>query len=232
MDVQIIMDLENDDIESKIEGILFAAGEPVTVSRLSEVLDADDEIVLAAAVKLRDQYSFGRRGIRLVVAGESLQLCSSPEFANLIRLALEKRKPPQLSQTALEVLAVVAYFQPVTRAYIESIRGVDCSYTVGALQERELIEKCGTLQVPGRPTLYRTTGVFLRTFGIESTDELQPLPEVETDNESRAQIQSAIEALQNEEIKKQFEDEVEEGQASLAEVETVTDAEEETGDQA
>jgi len=226
MDVQMTMDLEQNDIEAKIEGILFAAGEPVPVARLAHVLDTEGETVMAAAIRLRDGYSFDRRGIRLVVAGESLQLCSSPEYADLIRLTLEKRRPPQLTQTALEVLAIVAYFQPVTRAYIESIRGVDSSYTVGALQERGLIEKCGALQVPGRPTLYRTTSLFLRTFGIESTDELGPLPDVETDSESRAQIQSAIEALQNEERIEQAEAEPQEGQADGQ----TTDAQEETGD--
>lgn len=185
----------NNDIEAKIEGILFASGEPVPISRLTEILETGEGTVREAALRLKNYYGFQRRGIRLVMTDKTVQLCSSPEYADLIRLALEKRKPPQLTQTALEVLAVIAYFQPVTRAYIESIRGVDSSYTVGILQERGLIEKSGTLQVPGRPALYITTNLFLRTFGIESLDELPALPEVESDDESRLKIESAIAAL-------------------------------------
>lgn len=195
MNWQIEVNEENDDIEPQIEGILFASGEPVRVSRLAEIMGVGEGTVLEAAQRLKDYYGFERRGIRLVMTEDTLQLCSSPEYSDIIRLALEKRKPPQLTQTALEVLAVVAYFQPVTRVYIESVRGVDSSYTLGILQERGLIEKSGTLQVPGRPVLYKTTGLFLRTFGLESLDELPELPEVENDNESRQRIESAIAAI-------------------------------------
>jgi len=199
MDWQIEVNLDNNDIEAKIEGILFAAGEPVQISRLSEMLETGQGAVKEAALRLKNYYSFDRRGIRLVMTENSLQLCSSPEHAELIRRTLEKRKPPQLTQTALEVLSIVAYFQPVTRAYIESIRGVDSSYTVGVLQERGLIEKSGILQVPGRPSLFCTTNLFLRTFGIQSLEELPGLPEVAGDSDSRSKIQSAIEALSREE---------------------------------
>lgn len=194
------IEMEDNDVEAKIEGILFASGEPVQISRLTEVLEVGEGSVRESALRLKDYYSFQRRGIRLVMTEKTLQLCSSPEHADLIRMALEKRKPPQLTQTALEVLAIIAYFQPVTRAYIENIRGVDSSYTVGVLQDRGLIEKSGTLQVPGRPTLYITTGLFLRTFGIESLDELPELPEVESDDESRQKIESAIAALNEREV--------------------------------
>lgn len=195
MNWQMEVNEENNDIEAKIEGILFASGEPVQVSRLAQVLETGEGAIREAALRLKNYYGFQRRGIRLVMTENTIQLCSSPEYADLIRLALEKRKPPQLTQTALEVLAVVAYFQPVTKSYVESIRGVDCSYTIGVLQERGLIEKSGTLQVPGRPVLYCTTELFLRTFGIESLDELPELPEAESDNESRTKIESAIAAL-------------------------------------
>lgn len=198
MNWQMEVDMDNNDIEAKIEGILFAAGEPVQISRLSEMLEIGEGSVKEAALRLKDYYGFERRGIRLVMTENALQLCSSPEHAELIRLTLEKRKPPQLTQTALEVLSIIAYFQPVTRAYIESVRGVDSSYTVGVLQERGLIEKSGTLQVPGRPSLYCTTNLFMRTFGIQSLDELPELPEVAGDSDRRAKIQSAIEALSQE----------------------------------
>jgi segregation and condensation protein B len=112
---------------------------------------------------------------------------------------LETRKPPQLSQPALEVLSIIAYFQPVTRLYIEQIRGVDSVYTVGLLLDRGLIESCGRLAVPGRPLLYRTTYVFLRTFGLESLAELPELPQVESNGDAREGIQEAILELKSRE---------------------------------
>ncbi|MBQ4320624.1 MAG: SMC-Scp complex subunit ScpB [Oscillospiraceae bacterium] len=190
--------MEIRDIEGAIEGILFASGEPVREDRIAAVLGVDKKLVSDTANVLMDRYSYERRGIRLVRMEDSLQLCSSPEFADYIRLALETRKPPQLTQPAMEVLAVVAYYQPVTRVYIEQVRGVDSSYTVSLLQERGLIEPCGRLAVPGRPVLYRTTAAFLRTFGITSLDELPELPESAEEKDGQLKLQSAIAALQAE----------------------------------
>lgn len=116
------------------------------------------------------------RGIRLVRLENSWQMCSAPEYAEYIRRTLENRKPAKLSQPALEVLAIIAYFQPVTKAYIEQVRGVDSSYTVGLLLERGLICEAGRLAVPGRPIQYRTTKNFLRSFGLANLDELPELP--------------------------------------------------------
>ncbi len=191
--------MEIRDIEGAIEGILFASGEPVREDRIAAVLGVDKKLVSDTANVLMDRYSYERRGIRLVRLEDSLQLCSSPEYADYIRLALETRKPPQLTQPAMEVLAVVAYYQPVTRVYIEQVRGVDSSYTVGLLQERGLIEPCGRLAVPGRPVLYRTTAAFLRTFGISSLEELPELPESAEEKDGQLKLQSAIAALQAEE---------------------------------
>ena len=190
--------MEIRDIEGAIEGILFASGEPVREERIAAVLGVDKKLVTDTANVLMDKYSYERRGIRLVRMEDSLQLCSSPEFADYIRLALETRKPPQLTQPAMEVLAVVAYYQPVTRVYIEQVRGVDSSYTVSLLQERGLIEPCGRLAGPGRPVLYRTTAAFLRTFGITSLDELPELPESAEEKDGQLKLQSAIAALQAE----------------------------------
>ena len=181
-----------EDLESIIESILFVSGEPVKTARMAAVLGVGEPEIEAAANKMGDRYSFERRGIRLVKIDESFQLCSSPEFADYIRLALETRKNPQLSPPALEVLSVIAYFQPVTRAYVEQIRGVESSYTIGTLLDRGLIESCGRLAVPGRPMLYRTTHVFLRTFGLESLKELPELPHVEPSDDGRVGIQNAI----------------------------------------
>ena len=171
--------MEIHDIESVLEGILFASGEPVAISRIALCLGAEEAAVSDAAAKLRDRLIFERRGIRLVFLDRSIQLCSSPEYADIIRLTLETRRQPQLSPQALEVLAIIAYFQPVTKLYIEQVRGVDSSYTVSILQERGLIEACGRLSVPGRPLLYKTTSAFLRTFGLTSLEELPELPDPE-----------------------------------------------------
>jgi segregation and condensation protein B len=184
--------MEKHDIESAIEAILFVSGDPVKLSRIAAVLGIGESDAEDAANRIRDRFSFERRGFRLVMMDGDAQLCSSPEYADYIRLALETRKPPQLSQPALEVLAAVAYFQPVTRVYIEQIRGVDSAYTLGLLMERGFIETCGRLPAPGRPMLYRTTHVFLRTFGLESLRELPELPKIEGGAENREGIQNAI----------------------------------------
>lgn len=182
------------EIQSAIEAILFASGDPMPAQRIATVLGVEIDEVFNAALKLADFYSFEQRGIRLVRLGDSLQLCSAPEHALSISRAMEQRRPPRLSPTALEVLAIVAYFQPVTRAYIEQLRGVDSSYTVGLLTERGLIETCGKLDVPGRPTLYRTGELFLRTMGISDISELPKLPELGSDD-GIVKLQSAIAAL-------------------------------------
>ncbi len=183
------------DIVSVIEAILFAAGDSVPIARLSLILGVSEEDVSAAAAELQEQYSSQQRGMRILRLEDKFQMCSAPEFAPYISKVLEQRKPPALSQPALETLAVVAYFQPVTRAYIEQVRGVDSSYTVGMLCERGLIEECGRLDVPGRPVLFRTTDIFLRTMGIYSISELPPLPDM-TNGEGLAKLQTAIDKLQ------------------------------------
>jgi segregation and condensation protein B len=127
---------------------------------------------------------------------DKVQMCSAPEHAGVISACLEQRKPPMLSQSALETLAVVAYFQPVTRAYIEQVRGVDSSYSVSVLTERGLIEECGRLEAPGRPAVFRTTDAFLRTMGVTRLSELPVLPEV-SGSEGLEKLQSAIDRLTN-----------------------------------
>ena len=187
--------MEQRDIAKAIEGILFASGESVPVERLMMILEVDELTMQVAVAELEARYNDEKRGIRLLRVEESLQLCSAPEYAEVIRRTLEKRRAPQLTQTALEVLAIIAYFQPVTRAYIERVRGVDSSYTVSLLVNRGLIEFCGNLQVPGRPALFRTTQAFLRTFGLTDLEELPPLPDAE-DDAAQAQLREAIAAIQ------------------------------------
>ena len=194
------MDLK--ELESAIEGILFAAGDPVPVERICLTLGQDRDTVDSVCQRLADYYSYERRGIRLVHLEASWQMCSAPEQAAYIRKALESRKPAKLSQPALEVLAIVAYFQPVTRAYIEQIRGVDSSYTVGLLLERELIREAGRLAVPGRPMQFRTTKNFLRAFGLASLDDLPDLASAsQEDMQLTMEMESALRRLQEAEAR-------------------------------
>lgn len=177
--------MELNEIDSAVESILFAAGEPVKRERLCVVLGLGLDMVEAAATRLMDHYSFERRGIRLLKLETSYQLVSAPENIECVRKILEERKPPPMTRATLETLAIIAYHQPTTRAYIEMVRGVDSSNTVATLQEKGLIEECGRLEVPGRPAQFRTTPVFLRTFGLRSLTELPVLdtPEGEIDGQ-------------------------------------------------
>ena len=187
--------MDNTYLMAALEAILFAAGDPIPASRISQVLGVPVDDVYYAAQLLADDYLQRGSGIRLLRLDQKLQLCSAPDQASNVSHALEQRKPPKLSSAALEVLAVVAYFQPVTRSYIDQVRGVDSSYTVGMLLERGLIEPAGKLDVPGRPTLFRTGDAFLRTMNIASLDELPSLPEIGSD-EGIILLQNKIEELQ------------------------------------
>jgi len=179
------------EIESAIEGILFAAGDPVGVERICLALEIDRATADAACQRLADQYSYERRGVRILRMENSYQMCSAPEYAGMIRRAFESRKPARLSQPALEVLAIIAYFQPVTRAYVDQIRGVDSAYTVSLLLERDLIEECGRLAAPGRPIQYRTTQTFLRCFGLTSLEELPELPNAGQEDQISLALQAS-----------------------------------------
>jgi segregation and condensation protein B len=177
--------MEMKEIESAIEAILFASGEPIAVDRICVAMEMDRPTVEQVLQKLMDYYAYERRGIRLLHIEDSWQLCSSPDHADVIRKAFEIRKPAKLSQPALEVLTIIAYYQPTTRAYVDQIRGVDSAYTMGLLQERKLIEECGRLQVPGRPHLYRTTKQFLRAFHLTSLDDLPEMPDLGGEGQMR-----------------------------------------------
>ena len=183
------------ELSSALEAILFASGDSIPTARLSLVLGTDEEEILRCAAELAESYEKQGRGIRLLRLDDRLQLCSAPEYAPYVAKALEQRKPAQLSQSALEALAVVAYFQPVTRAYIDQVRGVDSAYTVSTLLERGLIETAGRLDVPGRPALLKTTDVFLRTMGVSALSELPKLPDM-SGGDGVAELQRRIEELQ------------------------------------
>lgn len=192
--------MEVKELKSALEAVLFASGEPVPVERLCLGLEVDRPTLDAVAQQLMDQYSYERRGIRLLKLDTSYQLCSALEFASSVRKTLESRKPARLSQPALEVLSIIAYYQPVTRAYVDQVRGVDSAYTVGLLLERELIEEAGRLAVPGRPALFRTTKNFLRSFGLSSLEELPELPDTSKDGEQMTlELEAAVDRLKQQE---------------------------------
>ena len=166
-------------LQRGIEAILFAAGERIEAARLAMALETDEKDIIKAADALADTYAYERRGIRILKLEKGYQMVSSGEMADFVTKALETRKPPKLSASQLEVLTIIAYYQPATKAMVEQIRGVDSSYSVGALLNKKLIEEAGRLNVPGRPIQYKTTPDFLRTFGIASLDELPPIEKVE-----------------------------------------------------
>lgn len=179
------MTLEMKELEAAVEGILFASGEPVHIDRICLALDIDRRSAEQVLRRLGDYYSYERRGMRLLQMEDTWQLCSAPDYADIIRRAFEIRKSAKLSQPALEVLSIIAYYQPTTRAYVDQVRGVDSAYTVGLLLDRKLIEECGRLQVPGRPRLYRTTKNFLRAFHLTSLEDLPDLPGMEAEGQLR-----------------------------------------------
>lgn len=168
--------MEQEELQRAIEAILFAAGERIEISRLAAVLDTGPKDIEESTDALANELAFNRRGIRILKLEKGYQMVSSGEMADYITAALETRKPPKLSSSQLEALTIIAYYQPATKAMVEQIRGVDSSYSIGALLNKKLIEDAGRLNVPGRPILYRTTPNFLRTFGLSSLEEL---PEIE-----------------------------------------------------
>lgn len=171
--------MEITELQRIIEAILFAAGEPVELNRLAQSIEEDPTLVRQAADELADELAFNRRGIRIVRLENAYQMVSSGEMADYVTKALETRKPPRLSSSQLETLTIIAYYQPATKAMVEQIRGVDSSYSVGALLNKHLIEEAGRLNVPGRPIQYRTTPDFLRTFGMTSLQELPAIEKVD-----------------------------------------------------
>ena len=193
--------MEQTELQRVIEAILFAAGERVEIARLAEVLETDESEIKAAADKLADELAFNRRGIRILRLDRGYQMVSSGEMADYITKALETRKPPKLSASQLEALTIIAYYQPATKALVEQIRGVDSSYSIGALLNKKLIEDAGRLNVPGRPILYRTTPDFLRTFALSSLEELPPIDKVDLGEPVIEQIeQQQIQEPEKEEV--------------------------------
>lgn len=164
-----------------VEAVIFSGGEPVSIAQLSKALSVEPEEITAAAEALAERLDKMGSGIKLLRLDNSYQLASREEYEEYIKIAFDMRRKAPLSQAALEVLAVVAYNQPVTKAFIEQVRGVDCSGVVSTLVEKNLIEERGRLELPGRPLLYGTTKNFLRCFSVSSISELPALPGKNTD---------------------------------------------------
>ncbi len=163
-------------LEAAIEAILYAAGHPVTYSKIAEVLGLSVKDTKKMIRHMAEYYEAPGRGIKLLTFDDTCQFCTKEDFAPYIREALDIRRGGNLSASSMETLAVVAYNQPVTRTYIDTIRGVDSNYSVNSLIDKELIAPVGRLDAPGRPILYGTTEKFLRVFGLSA---LSDLPETE-----------------------------------------------------
>lgn len=177
----------NKNVLASLEAMLFAAGDPVEPSKLSEVLDIDVENVIKMLGHLEATYDEKDSGLRLIRVDGKYQLCTREEYSEEVRGLLEIKKNTPLSQAAFEVLAIVAYNKTVTRSFIEQIRGVDCSGAVSGLIQKGLIEEKGRLDLPGRPLVYGTTDRFLRCFSLNSLDDLPDLPESLEDKENKDQ---------------------------------------------
>lgn len=161
-------------IESVIEAVLFASGEPVAAETLSEIVGVDKKTLGLLINRMADSYSKDERGIQIREIDRAYQLCSKPEHFEYVKKMFEPRQKQTLSQAALEALAIVAYNQPITKAELERIRGVNSDSAVNSLIERGLIKEAGRMDAPGKPILYETTEEFLRAFGYRSLSELPP----------------------------------------------------------
>ena len=168
--------MNNREIVSALEAVLYASGDPIGIDRLSQVFEVKPEQVEAAAEKLKERLSQTSSGVELLRLDNSYQLATKTDYADYIKKAFDLKRRVPLSAAAFEVLSVIAYNQPVTRSFVEQVRGVDCSGVITTLLEKELIEERGRLELPGRPLLYGTTKNFLRCFGLSDLSDLPPLP--------------------------------------------------------
>ena len=164
-------------LKATVEAMLFAHGEPVSSERLAEVLEMQTEDMERVLLSLSDDYASQDRGICLLHLEDRWQLATKNEYAAPIKTLMDNRRNTPLSSAALEVLAIIAYNQPVSRSFVEQVRGVDSSSTIQKLVQKGLVEEAGRLDLPGRPVSFRTTDVFLRTFGLKSLLDLPPLHE-------------------------------------------------------
>lgn len=164
-------------LQGAVEAILFASGDPVSIEKIAQTLELDKPTAVKILQNIMDLYNTDDHGIRVIRLEDSYQMCTNHTYSEAVREVLDMHRNTPLSAAAMEVLAVVAYNQPVTKAFVEQIRGVDCSGVIGSLTSKGLIEEKGRLELPGRPLLYGTTPDFLRCLNISSLEELPPLPQ-------------------------------------------------------
>lgn len=167
--------MELNQLKAALEAVLFAHGEPVSTAHLAQVFEMDEGEVARVLCVMRDEYETECRGLCLLRLEDNWQLATKQAFSSYVKRALDNRRNTPLSPAAMEVLAVIAYNQPVSRSFVEQVRGVDSSSTVQTLLQKGLIEEAGRLDLPGRPIAFRTTDTFLRCFGMESLAQLPPL---------------------------------------------------------
>jgi len=185
--------MEIDKIKQIIESIMFAVGRDVSINELSSVLELAPENVQEIVESMRTEFEESGRGVQIIKVNNGYQLCSRKENYEYIYQIIDKRNKPNLSQAALETLAIIAYNPKITRAEIESIRGVNSDGTIYKLLDHNLIEDAGRLDAPGRPTMYQTTKEFLRLFGYTSLEELPELPRYKLDENQQIVIEDIIE---------------------------------------
>ncbi|MCR4780133.1 MAG: SMC-Scp complex subunit ScpB [Ruminiclostridium sp.] len=160
-----------------VEAVMFAYGDPISPEKLAEATGLDEETAVKLVDHLERQYNVRESGLTILRINNGFQIAARREFSDNIKKALETKRQQPLSQAAMEVLAIVAYNQPVTKSFVEQVRGIDSSSVVNSLCERGLLEEAGRLDLPGRPISYRTTDTFLRCFGLSRIAELPPLPD-------------------------------------------------------
>ncbi len=179
--------------QAAIEAIVFAGGEPVGAARLAQVLELNEETVIRIADDWLHAFNARGGGVMAVKLDDAYQLCTRKEYAAYVRTAMDIRRNVPLSQAAMEVLAIIAYNQPVTKAFVEQVRGVDCGAVLQGLLTKNLVEEKGRLELPGRPLLYGTTPTFLRSFSISALGQLPPLPHETDDTMQDTTLEEVIE---------------------------------------
>ena len=192
--------MEIEKIKQIIESIMFAVGRDVSTKELSSVLEMTPENIEEIIESMRVEFEEAGRGVQIIKINNGYQLCSRKENYEYIYQIIDKRNKPNLSQAALETLAIIAYNPKITRAEIESIRGVNSDGTIYKLLDHNLIEDAGRLDAPGRPTTYQTTKEFLRLFGYTSLEELPELPRYKLDENQQIVIDEIIEEEQKDEV--------------------------------
>ena len=179
--------MDKKELIKAVEAVIFSSGEPITINRIAEVFELTPKQSRDIIEAVSEHIDSAQLGFKLIKLDDAYQLASKKEYSDYVKTAFDIKRRAPLSPAALEVLAVVAYNQPVTKAFIEQVRGVDCSGVISTLIEKDLVEERGRLELPGRPLLYGTTKNFLRCFSLESLEQLPPLPESERNNVDEAE---------------------------------------------